>query len=349
MPAGSSATVAVQAVPTVYVESFTELRLGATVIAQPVRDEINVSVTLSWPAEPEMERYEVYVSCPTATATATTGTSITILVAARCADPLDAIVIARDLDNLIAPEAQVATGVSSPVGFGSAWQSLGFLTGQVTGLPTDLSSGPTLYGRALISPDRLPTGMIAQSLLAPDGTLSTPLELPPTISPIIELELRSSSTRTQAYRERAGTPYNRNLDGVLLPWFASTTADLATRTVAWTSTPPSGTGVVLPDAAAATIAFTRPGLSVFWTVFAPAAGFTATTTAGTIALPDLPGDHGFEPESGDTLLAAGLTLISINPGADLDRLIEHGDRALRDLDVWGDPTLTRITTSSSAK
>lgn len=350
MPAGSSATVVARSGFVAAVETFAELRLGATVVAQPMRQDAIQGITFNWTPDPQMEQYQVLASCPLNGST-TSGSSLTTTARADCNDVVDAIVIARDADNIVAPEAQIALGVAPPVSFAGTWGSTGTIAGQIAHVPTNFTVPPLLTARALLGPDRLPTGAIGQSALATDGTITDPFAFPVgPVTPLVELTIPGPAA--QVYRQRfTGFPaaYAGDLDGAVLPWITAGAPDLLNRTYAWTSTPPTGTAVAGVDAATIAFGYGRSDLFVGWTLYVPAAGFTADPTGGTIVFPDLPGDRDFEPHAGDTLSSAALTLYAVNIGADVGRLIERGDRVSRDLDVWGDPTLTRITMSSSAK
>jgi hypothetical protein len=350
MPAGSSATVVERNGFVAAVETFAELRVGATVVAQPMRQDFIQGISFSWTQDPLMNQYQVVATCPL-TATTTSGSSLTTNARGDCNDVVDAIVIARDTTGGFAPEARVALGVAPPVSFAGAWDLTGTISGQVTHLPTNVVVPSQLTARGLLGPDHLPTGAIGESSLAIGGTINAPFAFPSaSVTPLIELTIPGPGV--QIYRERFTAfpaAYAADLDGAVLPWIASATPDLLNRTYAWTSTPPTGTSVAAADAATVAFGYGDANLYVGWTLYAPASGFTADATSGTITFPDLPGDRDFEPHAGDTLTSAALTLYAVNIGADVGRLIERGDRVSRDVDVWGDPTLTRLTTSASTK
>lgn len=350
MPAGSSATVVERSGVVATVATYARLRLGATVVAQPVRQVLIQGITFTWTVDPQMDQYQVFATCPLNGST-TSGSSLTTTTRVDCNDVVDAIVLARDFDNVVAPEAQIALDVTPPVDFGNSWGSTAAIAGHVAHVPTNFSVPPVLSARALLGPDRLATGAISESSLATDGTIVDPFEFPVgPVTPLVELTIPGPAP--QVYHQRFTTypaAYAADLDGAVLPWIASTAPDLASRTYAWTSTPPTGTVVAGIDAATVALGYSRTDLFVSWTLYSPAAGFAADSTSGSIVFPDLPGDLDFEPHTGDTLASSALTLYAVNIGADVDRLIERGDRVNRDLDVWSDPTLMRITTSSSVK
>lgn len=350
MAAGSSVAVVRRDGSSTLVSSFVDLPLGASIESEAVPLLAYDQITLSWTPEPMIDQYWVYATCGVGVpaANTTTGTSIQILLDHRCSNAYDAVVVGRDNTDSIAPVAQVVGSVSGSFTFTGTWSSLIAITGQVQGIPSNVTS-TTASAAMFVGAGRRATEPIATSAIAGDVIVDA-LELPSTDAALIAIDLTGAGTQTVFDRAPIdGAPYDGALDGEVLPWISDLAIDLAGRKLRWTATDPIGPAPASVDAVFAELSFQRAGAVYIWDLVAPGARFTSDGTAamGEIVFPDLPGDRDFEPRPGDTpgTLFHAIAAFAFNPGVDTDTIRAHLQRTWFDRDFFDDVDLARVTVS----